>query len=295
MLCAVSHYVKCTPSSPFLPACFQQFTAHNSGCLVIFSSHLSTDGFFHGLPVDNEGSWAFECAMYVHLNPVRIKALGLGKEERSREKKGMLPEEPKPKVVLERLDVLRKHRWSSYPAYAGYVEKPSWLHCEELWRRGCERGEDSAKEYREWMENYIKQGVEEKRIKKLSSALAIGSAAFIESLRRRVLKDKGQNTNERQWRRLLSFSEIVDAVERVKDEPWENFAGRYGDWGRDLAIYVGRQRSGLTLREIGEHTGMKIKAVSQGASRVEKRMKNDELLRKQYYQILGLLGEKTEL
>ena len=27
---------------------------------------------------DSEGSWAFECAMYVHLNPVRIKALGLG-------------------------------------------------------------------------------------------------------------------------------------------------------------------------------------------------------------------------
>ncbi|MDA3924227.1 MAG: hypothetical protein PF904_05970 [Kiritimatiellae bacterium] len=58
---------------------------------------------FKSMPVDNEGSWAFECAMYVHLNPavprrspacgrrrVRIKALGLGKEDRAREKKGML-------------------------------------------------------------------------------------------------------------------------------------------------------------------------------------------------------------
>lgn len=250
---------------------------------------------FKSIPVDNEGSWAFECAMYVHLNPIRIKSLGLGKEERSREKKGMLPEEPKPELVLERLDILRKHRWSSYPAYAGYVEKPAWLHCEELWRRGCVRGDDPAKAYREWMENYIKQGVEEKRIKKLSSALAVGSAAFIESLRRRVLKDKGQNTNERQWRRLLPFSEIVDAVERVKDEPWKNFAGRYGDWGRDLAISIGRQRSGLTLREIGEYTGMKIKAVSQGASRVDKRMEIDELLRKQYYQVLEILGEQDEM
>lgn len=37
---------------------------------------------FKSIPVDNEGSWAFECAKYIHLNPVRIKALGLGKEDR---------------------------------------------------------------------------------------------------------------------------------------------------------------------------------------------------------------------
>ena len=48
--------------------------------------------------MDNDGSWAFECAMYVHLNPVRIKALGLGKEDRSREKAGMRPKEPEPEL-----------------------------------------------------------------------------------------------------------------------------------------------------------------------------------------------------
>ena len=93
---------------------------------------------FKSIPVDNEGSWAFECAMYVHLNlavprrspacgrrRVRISALGLGKEERSREKAGMMSEEPKPELVLKGLEVLRFHRWSSYPTYVGYAEKPS--------------------------------------------------------------------------------------------------------------------------------------------------------------------------
>jgi len=128
---------------------------------------------FKSIPVDNEGSWALECAMYVHLNPavprrspacgrrrVRINALGLGKDKRSRERRGMLPEDPKPELVLKRLEVLRSHRWSSYPAYAGYAEKPFWLCCEELWRRGCDKkGADPKQEYREWLENYIRQGL----------------------------------------------------------------------------------------------------------------------------------------
>ena len=111
-------------------------------------------------------------------------------------------------------------------------------------------------------------------------------------LRRNVIKDRGQSSNERQWRRLLPFSDIVAAVEKVKGASWKDFAGKYGDWGRDLAIYVGRQRSGLTLKEIGEYAGMKDKAVSQGALRVRKRMGEEKLLKEQYLQILEILGEE---
>ena len=65
--------------------------------------------------------------------------------------------------MLKRLDTLCSHRWSSYPAYAGYVEKPFRLYCDELWRRGCDKkGADPKREYREWLENYLKHGVEEK-------------------------------------------------------------------------------------------------------------------------------------
>lgn len=86
--------------------------------------------------------------MYIHLNPVRIKKLGLGKDDRQSEKEGMLPVEPSDEQVLKRVETLRKHRWSSYPAYAGYVEMPRWLQCEELRRRCCDKGEDPKKEYR---------------------------------------------------------------------------------------------------------------------------------------------------
>jgi chromosomal replication initiation ATPase DnaA len=44
-------------------------------------------------------------------------------------------------------------------------------------------------------------------------------------------------------------------VERVKRERWEAFRDRYGDWGRDLALWAGRQYAGLTLRELGDRAG----------------------------------------
>ncbi len=249
---------------------------------------------FKSIPVDNEGSWAFECAMYVHLNPVRVKGLGLGKKERVLEKKGMLPVDPAPELLLKRLEVLRGYRWSSYQAYAGYVEKPSWLFCDELWRRGCDKkGADPKKEYREWLEDYVKQGVEEKLFTRFSKVLAIGSAEFVAKLRGAVLSGKVDNSNEREWRRLLPFEDVIKAVEHVKGELWDDFVNRHGDWGRDMALYVGRLRCGLTLKELGAYTGMKTPAVCQSTLRVKRRLEKDEKLKNELAGVLALLDENT--
>ena len=81
----------------------------------------------------------------------------------------------------------------------------------------------------------------------------------------------------RAWRRLLPFAEVVRAVEAVKGEPWAAFADRKGDSGRDLALYVGRMRCGLTLNELGRHAGgMGIQAVSKACGRMGDRLKTDK-------------------
>lgn len=251
---------------------------------------------FKSIPVDNEGSWAFECAMYVHLNPVRLKSLGLGKEDRSREKAGMLPKEPEPELVLKRVETLRKHRWSSYPAYAGYVEKPAWLRCEELWRRGSEKGEDPVRAYREWVEDYLKQGVEEKMMKmmtKISSALAIGSVAFIAKLRNEVLKDRKTKSNRRSWERLLSFEEVVRAVEEVRGESWDVFRSRRGDLGRGVVLSIARAHCGLTLQELEDKAEMSFDAVSKAVSRINKRMTVDRELKELHDLSVSKLGKSV--
>lgn len=235
---------------------------------------------FKSIPVEGEGSWALTCSVYIHLNPVRIKALGLGKEERSREKAGFLPKDPTREQVAARLATLRGHRWSSYPACAGYAARPEWLTCEALWTLAGDEGKSAKAEYRNYLEECLRQGIGEGAFGRLTAALAIGGAAFVETLRKKVPRRAGEGTNARAWRRLLPFGEVVKAVEAEMGEPWEAFVNRQGDWGRDLALYVGRMRCGLTLRELGEHAGMNALAVSKAVTRLGARLKDDKKLQR---------------
>jgi len=252
------------------------FNAKHGCCGPLFQAR------FKSIPVDGEGSWALACSVYIHLNPVRVKALGLRKEDRAREKAGFLPSAPTRAEVAARLAKLRGHRWSSYPAYAGYSAKPEWLTCGALWRRaGGRKSQDAKAEYRGYLEEYLRQGVEEGAFAQITAAVAIGGSAFIEGLRKRVPKRAGGETNARAWRRLLPFEEVVKALEAVKGEPWAAFADRHGDWGRDLALRVGRMRCGLTLKELGGLAGgMGVQAVSKACDRMGDKLKTDKGLQR---------------
>ena len=246
---------------------------------------------FKSIPVDCDGSWALTCSVYIHLNPVRVKALGLGKEERKGGKAGLSAKEPSEEQVLARLAKLRSHRWSSYPAYAGYAPKPEWLTCETVWKRACAgRGQDAKAEYRSYLEDYLGQGAEEGAFARITAAVAIGGTAFIERLRKRVPKRAGGETNARAWRRLLPFGEVARAVESVKGEPWAAFADRRGDWGRDLALHIGRMRCGLTLKELGGHAGgMGVQAVAKACARMGEKLKTDKRLRRELARVRRVL------
>jgi len=237
---------------------------------------------FKSIPVDADGSWALSCSAYVHLNPVRVKALGLGKDDRAREKAGALPGGPSKEQAAARLAKLRGHRWSSYPAYAGYAAKPEWLTCGTLWGRCAEAGADAKAGYRRYLEDYLRQGLKEGAFARLTAAVAIGGTAFVDRLRKKVSKRAGGDTNARAWRRLLPFEAVVGAVEAAKGEPWAAFADRRGDGGRDLALYVGRMRCGLSLRELGVKVGgMGVQAVAKAVARMEVRLGEDAGLKRE--------------
>lgn len=245
---------------------------------------------FKSIPVDGEGSWALTCSVYIHLNPVRVKALGLGKAERKREKAGFLPEDPSREQALARLAKLRGHLWSSYPAYAGYAPKPEWLTCGTLWQRAGADGKEPKAEYRNYLEDYLRQGVGEGAFARITAAVAIGGTAFVERLRRKIPKRAGGETNARAWRRLLPFGEVIRAVESAKGEPWKAFAGRQGDWGRDMALHVGRMRCGLTLRELGGQAGgMGVQAVAKACGRMGERLKTDKGLQRVLVRVRRIL------
>jgi len=230
---------------------------------------------FKSIPIEHEGSWALAASVYLHLNPVRVKALGLSKSDRAAEKTGYYTVVPAA-TLLKRLDTLRNHRWSSYPVYAGYKSKPEWLTCAVVWRLAGGGGAS----YRRYLEDYVKQDAKEYFLSRVTAALAIGSTAFIEGLRKRLPENAGEQSNLRQWRRLLPFDVIKKAVSAVKGEEWDAFVNRHGDIGRDLALYYARINGGYTLHELGNFTQCNTFAVSKAVSRIRNRLESDQGLRK---------------
>ena len=102
---------------------------------------------------------ALELSRYVHLNPVRVGALGLGKRERSAQRAGTASA-PDPRQVEERLERLRRYRWSSYRAYIGSAPTPEWLETGEVGRRHRDNQPDWREHYRKYVEGAIRQGLE---------------------------------------------------------------------------------------------------------------------------------------
>ncbi len=44
-------------------------------------------------------------------------------------------------------------------------------------------------------------------------------------------------------------------AESLRRERWQTFRDRYGDWSRDLALYLGQRRCGIKLKELGKLAG----------------------------------------
>ena len=70
-------------------------------------------------------SWGLELSRYLHLNPVRVQALGLGKVNRGRSRQGV-NDAPTSEIVRQRKELLRGYRWSSYRAYIGLEREREW-------------------------------------------------------------------------------------------------------------------------------------------------------------------------
>ena len=59
----------------------------------------------------------------------------------------------------------------------------------------------------------------------------------------------------RRLKGVPGWEQAVKIVEELRGEKWTEFRDRCGDWGRDLALYLGRRRCGLKLKVPGELVG----------------------------------------
>ena len=229
-------------------------------------------GRFKSVLIEGHGAWVLEACYYLHLNPVRVKALGLDKRGRMVEGRGR--QAASAAQLRLRIKALRAYRWSSYRAYAGYERKAKWLETAEILKRcgGQER-------LRRRIEDYVKQGVEESTLATIKARVVLGSEAFLEAMRKRVKSLSKEQPDRKVMERFLAIPRIIEAVEGICGRKWNDFRDVKGDWGRDMVLYVARYRSGKTLKEIGEAVGnMNYKAVGKAVERFQHRLKSDTRL-----------------
>lgn len=238
------------------------------------SGHLF-QGRFKSVVIGDEGAWS-AVARYVHLNPVRVAGLRLGKGDRARQKTSGA-REPEADLIRERLGRLREHRWSSYPAYAGLVPTPGWLTTDELLKAlGGRTTRTCRRSFREYHEQPLREGRLESVWDGLVAGAILGSEDFVASLRPRLRELPSEVSQAATWRSRVGWETIVKAVEAEWGEAWEAFRDRHGDLGRDVALYVGRRQGRMSLRELGEKAGgLGVAATGQAVSRVGRQRNED--------------------
>ena len=228
-------------------------------------------GRFKSIVVDPSG-WALEVSRYLHLNPVRVAALGLGKTDRRRDAAGV-GARPAGAEVRARLERLRGYRWSSWRAYGGWDETPPWLWRQTILSLGGGRGEEAIQNYRRYVEDAVRQGLPASPWEQLRDRTVLGGVEFARRLAKGLGLGATRGPGARKWT-PPPVEEIIAVVEEAKGERWNDFRDRHGDWGRDLVFHLGRTGWAIPLRALAKAAGnMDEVAVSVAARRVPARAK----------------------
>jgi putative transposase len=233
-------------------------------------------GRFKSVPVQDAG-WAYALSLYVHLNPVMRRALGLDKRGKKAEARGLRV--PTPEEVSRRLGALRAYRWSSYRVYAGYGKAPPWLTTGEILSRAAPSPQERVSRYRADVRARLSQGVEPGRTEQFRDTLALGTEVFRDRVR--TLAKRGREVAEPPGlRRRVTWADLAKIVEDATGETAERYMKRRGTLGKPMLLWAARRYGGMTLREAGEAAGgMDYTAVAMAVKRLEQRAQNEHSLR----------------
>lgn len=244
-------------------------------------------GRFKSILVEN-AAWAGRLSLYVHLNPVRIGSLSLGKNDRAM---GRLGKKAVPNdMVKARLETLRTYPWSSYRVYAGYERGPEWLVVNELLKRMG----GSAIKYRREVQKLAGEGKAPDQLENFMSSLMVGTDEFIRRMKKKAAEAMGRETSGKGMSKSrVNMAEIISGVEAVCGIPWSEISLQRGHQGKALAMWTARTYGGMTLKQIGmEMGGMDYVAVAMRIRRYEQHLKTDREARHTKNDLVKLIGRE---
>jgi REP element-mobilizing transposase RayT len=220
-------------------------------------------------------SCGYGLSAYIHLNPVRTGHFGLSKTDRQHDRAGV-GAAPMAEQVQARIDTLRAYRWSSYRAYCGLASRPAWLEAAEVLNTG---GGDPARQkqnYRRYVEDQIRQGRMNSPWEELKDQIFLGAVDFIDDLKKSARCALGREKTPGWLRERVSFETVIQAVERIKGEPWNVFKDRHGDGGAALVATLARKTTGLTLSALAAKLEVKRPAnITMTIQRYQQKIRRD--------------------
>jgi putative transposase len=249
-------------------------------------------GRFRAEITDRE-KWVVEVNRYIHLNPVRTSAFGLGKRDAAFSKAGhsVVTEQGK---VQERLRHLRNYRWSSGRAYLAEEAAPSWLTIDAVRAQfGGRSRKDQIKAYREALHEAIAEGLNEPPWTSAAGGLILGGKQFVEKMKKKLGRPGRESPSPEALLSVPDLCALRDCYCRRRGEPWEAIRDRHGDPGRDLVLLAARQFGRKTLRELAQEVEVDYGTVSNALYRIRKRMESDLKLQREWNDYCKCINQET--
>jgi REP element-mobilizing transposase RayT len=208
-------------------------------------------------------SYLLELIRYIHLNPVRSRAV----------------------------KDLEKYRWTSHLNYLGRVRDGLIDEGLILIQFGRSRA-IAQRRYREFVLAGLNLG-HQRRFYEVKDQRFLGGDDFIERL-------ESRRVGERPVQFDIPMEEIVEEVCRQtgvsQEQIYSLSRDRRGAYGRAVVAYLARKLSGYLVKEIGGFLGREPMTISEATIRLENRIQEDEELSKRIYVLEGRLtkGKKKK-
>ncbi|VAX27568.1 hypothetical protein MNBD_NITROSPIRAE02-242 [hydrothermal vent metagenome] len=190
--------------------------------------------------VVEEDSYAVQLSAYIHTNPVRAGMVNNPGE----------------------------YRWSSYPEYIGKRRPVARLDTEFILKQFDKDPRRAQKKY----ENYVLKNLYmENPLKDSYKGIALGKGRFIETVKEKI-QSVGRKREIAETREAEAYTpeEIIQHVmEELSISREEIFSKKRGNMYRQMALYLLKRYTSLSLKEIGEMFRMDYAAISVACKRYE--------------------------
>lgn len=193
------------------------------------SGHLF-QGRFKAILIDAD-AYLKQLSRYIHLNPVRAKIV----------------------------DSPGQYRWSSYTAFTGKQKPPIFLETDGLLSNFGKSKKEARKNYIDFVERVNIKNLENPD-SHLTAGLILGDTDFINWVKDTFLSDRKDEKEKPQLKvlkPLISAETVVEQVGKAFSCSADLILqkGRKQNKAREVAIYLARNLTGLSCKDLGDYFG----------------------------------------